>query len=163
MIQRIRLVQIFHRHKSWNISLVISVRNYVVWTVDRLRDTFLVKYSETLVNSHTKMDSLQTRCLVGSIKSGKLNSQYCHVYVLGLGYFVWPWSPHRHRTSPHISWRHTGAIDRYWYVYNVSLDEFQSFSKRYPSYALRKHMCGSAGCGGSETMNKSYPLWNMLL
>jgi hypothetical protein len=24
-----------------------------------------------------------------------------HVYVLGLGYFVWPWSPHRHRTSPH--------------------------------------------------------------
>jgi hypothetical protein len=50
--------------------------------------------------------------------------------------------------APHISWRHTGAIDRYWYVYHVSLDEFRIFSKRYPSYALRKHMFGSAGCGG---------------
>jgi hypothetical protein len=65
--------------------------------------------------------------------------------------------------APHISWRHTGAIDRYWYVYHVSLDEFQSFSKRYSSYALRKHMCGSAGCEGRETMNKIYPLWSMLI
>jgi hypothetical protein len=46
------------------------------------------------------------------------------------------------------SWRHAGASDHYWYVYHVSLDEFQCFSKRYPSYALCKHMCGSAGCGG---------------
>jgi hypothetical protein len=50
-----------------------------------------------------------------------------------------------HRTS---SWRHAGAIDRYWYVYHVSFDVFRCLSKRYPSYALRKHMCGSAGCGG---------------
>jgi hypothetical protein len=50
--------------------------------------------------------------------------------------------------APHISWRHTGAIDLYWYVYHVSLDEFRSFSKRYASYVIRKHMCGSAGCGG---------------
>jgi len=55
------------------------MRNYVVWTVDRLRDMFLVQYSETLVNSHTKMDILQPRCLVGSIESGKLNSQYFQV------------------------------------------------------------------------------------
>jgi hypothetical protein len=27
--------------------------------------------------------------------------EYWHVYVLGLGYFVWPWSPHGHRTPPH--------------------------------------------------------------
>jgi hypothetical protein len=53
--------------------------------------------------------------------------------------------PHTHRTS---SWRHAEAIDRYLYVYHVSLDEFRCFSKRYPSYALRKHMCGNAGCGG---------------
>jgi hypothetical protein len=26
---------------------------------------------------------------------------FWHVYVLGLGYFVWPWSPHMHRISPH--------------------------------------------------------------
>jgi hypothetical protein len=66
--------------------------------------------------------------------------------------------------APHILWRHIGAIDRYLYVYHVSLDEFQSFSKRYPSYALRQRMCGSAGCGGGrEKMNKIYPLWHMLL
>jgi hypothetical protein len=43
---------------------------------------------------------------------------FWHVYVLGQGYFVWPWSPHRHRTSPHRhrTFRdcHTGSIDRYW-------------------------------------------------
>jgi hypothetical protein len=50
--------------------------------------------------------------------------------------------------APHVSLRYTGAIDRYWYVYHVSLDEFRSFSKSYPSYALLKHMCGSTGCGG---------------
>jgi hypothetical protein len=33
-------------------------------------------------------------------------------------------------------------------LYYVSLDEIRCFSKRYPSYALRKHMCGSTGCGG---------------
>jgi hypothetical protein len=47
------------------------------------------------------------------------------------------------QAAPHFSWRHTGAIDRYWYVYHVSRDAFRSFSKRYPTYALRKHMCGS--------------------
>jgi hypothetical protein len=26
-------------------------------------------------------------------------------------------------------------------------DEFRCFSKRYSSYALRKHMCGRVGCG----------------
>jgi hypothetical protein len=57
-------------------------------------------------------------------------------------------APHITAQAPHISWRHTGATGRYWYVYHVSLDKVQSFSKRYPSYALRKHMCGSAGCGG---------------
>jgi hypothetical protein len=39
-------------------------------------------------------------------------------------------------------WRHTGVIVHYWYVYHVSRDAFRSFSKLYPSYALRKHMCG---------------------
>jgi hypothetical protein len=65
---------------------------------------------------------------------------------------------HRTAHAPHhtSSWRHAGAIDRYWYVYRVLLDKFRCFSKRYPSYALRKHMCGCAGCGGRETMNKSY-------
>jgi hypothetical protein len=64
---------------------------------------------------------------------------------------------HRTAQEPHISWRHTGAIDRYWYVYHVSLDEFRCFSKRYPSYALRKHMCGSAGCeGGGLGKPKTY-------
>jgi hypothetical protein len=46
-------------------------------------------------------------------------------------------------TVPHHTWRHTGAIVRYWYIYRVSRDAFRSFSKRYPSYALRKHICGS--------------------
>jgi hypothetical protein len=46
-------------------------------------------------------------------------------------------------TVPHHTWRHTGAIVRYLYVYHVSRDAFRSFSKRYPSYALRKHICGS--------------------
>jgi hypothetical protein len=54
---------------------------------------------------------------------------------------------HRTYTVP-SSWRQAGAIDRYWYVYHVSLDEFRYFSKRYSSYALRKHLCGTAGCGG---------------
>jgi hypothetical protein len=45
-------------------------------------------------------------------------------------------------TVPHHTWRHTGAIVRYWYVYRVSRDAFRSFSKRYPSYALRKHDLG---------------------
>jgi hypothetical protein len=56
--------------------------------------------------------------------------------------------------APHISGRHTGATDRYWYVYHVPLDEFRSFSKRYPSYALRKHMCGSVGCGVGKNEQK---------
>jgi hypothetical protein len=51
------------------------------------------------------------------------------------------------RSAPYHTWRHTGVIVRYWYVYRVSRDAFRSFSKRYPSYALRKHICGSAGCG----------------
>jgi hypothetical protein len=53
--------------------------------------------------------------------------------------------PHTHRTFRDVT---PGAIDRYWYVYHVLLDEFRCFSKRYPSYALRKHMCVSEGCGG---------------
>jgi hypothetical protein len=61
------------------------------------------------------------------------------------------------------SWHHTGAIVRYWYVYRVSCDAFRSFSKHYPSYALRKHMCGSGLWRGRGTKNKSYPLWHMLL
>jgi hypothetical protein len=48
--------------------------------------------------------------------------------------------PNTHRTS---LWSHAGAIDRYWCVYHVPLDEFRCFSKRYPLYALRKHICGS--------------------
>jgi hypothetical protein len=40
-------------------------------------------------------------------------------------------------------WRHTGAIVRYWYVYRVPRDAFRSFSERYPSYAISKHICGS--------------------
>jgi hypothetical protein len=46
-------------------------------------------------------------------------------------------------TAPHHTWRHTGAIVLYWNVYRVSRDAFRSFSKRYPSYALRKHICES--------------------
>jgi hypothetical protein len=60
---------------------------------------------------------------------------------------------HTHRTS---SWRHARTIDRYWYVYHVSLDEFRCFSKRYPSYALRNHVWERGLCGGTKTMNKSY-------
>jgi hypothetical protein len=59
-------------------------------------------------------------------------------------------------TVPHHTWRHTGAIVRYWNIYRVSRDAFRSFSKRYSSYALRKHICGSGLWGGRETMNKSY-------
>jgi hypothetical protein len=47
-----------------------------------------------------------------------------------------------------LHWRHTGDIDRYWYVYRVSRDAVRSFSKSYPSYALRKHMCGGRVVGG---------------
>jgi hypothetical protein len=50
-------------------------------------------------------------------------------------------APHKFVTSHRGHWP-------YWYVYHVSLDEFRCFSKRYHSYALRKHMCGIAGCGG---------------
>jgi hypothetical protein len=46
-----------------------------------------------------------------SLTAISINVIYWHVYVLGLGYFVWPWSPHKHRTSPHISWRHTGVVE----------------------------------------------------
>jgi hypothetical protein len=53
-------------------------------------------------------------------------------------------------TVPHHTWRHTGAIVGYWYVYRVSRDAFRSFSKRYPSYALRKHICGR-GRGTKKT------------
>jgi hypothetical protein len=61
------------------------------------------------------------------------------------------------RTVPHHSWRHTGAIVRYWYVYRVSRDAFQSFSKRYPSYSLRKHMCGSGLWNGVGEQRKQKP------
>jgi hypothetical protein len=44
-------------------------------------------------------------------------------------------------SAPHYTWSHTGVIARYWYVYRVSRDAFRSFSKLYPLYALRKHMC----------------------
>jgi hypothetical protein len=38
-----------------------------------------------------------------SLQTGKfaLWTDFWHVYILGLGYFVWPWSPHKHRISPH--------------------------------------------------------------
>jgi hypothetical protein len=45
-----------------------------------------------------------------------------------------------HRTGTH-TWRHTGAIVRYWYVYRVSRDAFRSFLKLYPSYALCYTYC----------------------
>jgi hypothetical protein len=44
---------------------------------------------------------------------------------------------------PHFSWRHTGAIDRY---------------MRYVITCVEARVMG-----GRETMNKSYPLWPMLL
>jgi hypothetical protein len=40
-------------------------------------------------------------CQVSSIQLVISYPVFWHVYVLGLGYFVWPWSPHRHRKSPH--------------------------------------------------------------
>jgi hypothetical protein len=43
-----------------------------------------------------------------------------------------------------------GDIDRYWYVYRVSRDTVRSFSKSYPSYALRKHVWERVVAGVGE-------------
>jgi hypothetical protein len=64
------------------------------------------------------------------------NSVFWHVYVLALVILY----DLGHRTASH-TWRHTGAIVHYWYVYRVSREAFRSFSKRYPSYALRYTYC----------------------
>jgi hypothetical protein len=61
---------------------------------------------------------------------------------------------HRTAHTPHKFVTSRRDIDHYWYVYHVSLDEFRCFSKRYPSHALRKHMCGSAGLG--EDVKSTY-------
>jgi hypothetical protein len=57
--------------------------------------------------------------------SYRMKSTFWHVYVLALAFDVTP-----------------GDIDRYWYMYRASRDAVRSFSKRYPSYALRKHVWG---------------------
>jgi hypothetical protein len=55
--------------------------------------------------------------------------KFWHVYILGGAYFVCPWSPHR--TIRDVTPGPLSATDTY-IVY-----------KRYPSYTLRKHICGS--------------------
>jgi hypothetical protein len=59
------------------------------------------------------------------------------IYVLAGAYFIRPWAPYR--TIRDVTPGPLSATDTY-IVY-----------KRHPSYALRKHICGSGLCGGRGT------------
>jgi hypothetical protein len=68
------------------------------------------------------------------------NFIFFDMYVLVPVYFIWPWkSRESHRTFRDVTPGSLSATD----TCIVLREAFRSFWKRYPSYALRKHMCGS--------------------
>jgi hypothetical protein len=86
---------------------------------------------------------------------------YWHVYVFGPAYFVWPWnSSEPYRTIRDVTPGSLSTTDTC-IVYHVT--HFEA-SRNVILHTRYVSTCVTAGCGrGRETMNKSYPLWRMLL
>jgi hypothetical protein len=92
----------FHNHcENQNSIIIIVIRLPNCCLVLRRRQMIFLYYKLSWPSLGLK----QLQWISGALSPGYNNPGmkvithiYWHVYVLGQGYFVWPWSPHRHRT-----------------------------------------------------------------
>jgi hypothetical protein len=139
--------RIFIRFCIWvfyeNLSIKFKIyenRAGVKGTVHEDQFTFFKSYFAHLF---LEWEMFQTEVL-RKIKTHFAFSNILTCICLSACYFVWPWAPYRIHT-----WRHSGAIVRYWYVYCVLRDVI--LHTRYVS------TCGSGIVGGGREQRKQKP------